>query len=89
MDERRVQPVRRDGAEQVLVTAGGQLDRGRLGADHLERERRHDLHDRVGLGPRCGDLGLGLHDGKQLQFPVHGTQIGARASQLESVPAYR
>ena len=70
------------------LVAGGQLDRGRLRADHLEREHRHDLGDRVGFGPRCGDLGLGLHDGKQLLFPVHPRQIGARALELEPAPAY-
>ena len=85
VDEGCGQPVRRDGAENVVVedlVAGGQLDCGCLRADHLEREHGHDLGDRLGFGPRCGDLGLRLHDGKQLLFPVHpqtDRRTGARA----------
>ena len=85
------QPVRRDGAENVVVedlVAGGQLDYGCLRADHLEREHGHDLGDRPGFGPCCGDLGLRLHDGKQLLFPVHPRQIGARTLELEPVPIW-
>ena len=91
VDEGCSQPVRRDGAENVVVddlVAGGQLDCGRLRADHLEREHGHDLGDRLGFGPCCGDLGLRLHDGKQLLFPVHPRQIGARALELEPVPIW-
>ena len=51
VDEGCGQPVRRDGAENVVVddlVAGGQLDCGCLRADHLEREHGHDLRDRLG-----------------------------------------
>jgi hypothetical protein len=65
------------------LLAGAQFDCGRLSADHLQGEHGHDLRDRLGFGFRCGNLGLGPHDRKQLLFSIHGRQIGAGAFGLE------